>query len=78
MKAVVYARFSSHRQGEQSIEGQVAEAEKFASAHNLDIIHIYADRAQTGRNDNREQFQLMLSDASKHAFDALIVWKTDG
>ena len=77
MKAVVYARFSSHRQGEQSIEGQVAEAEKFALAHNLDIIHIYADRAQTGRNDNREQFQLMLSDASKHAFDALIVWKTD-
>lgn len=77
MKAVVYARFSSHRQGEQSIEGQVAEAEKFALAHNLDIIHIYADRAQTGRNDNRAQFQLMLSDASKHAFDALIVWKTD-
>ena len=45
MKAVFYARFSSHRQGEQSIEGQVAEAEKFALAHNLDIIHIYADRA---------------------------------
>ena len=77
MNAVVYARFSSHRQGEQSIEGQVAEAERFAAAHGLTIIHVYADRAQTGRNDNREQFQLMLSDAAKHAFDALIVWKTD-
>ena len=77
MNAVVYARFSSHRQGEQSIEGQVAEAERFAKAHDLTIIHVYADRAQTGRNDNREQFQLMLSDAAKHAFDALIVWKTD-
>ena len=32
MNAVVYARFSSHRQGEQSIEGQVAEAERFAKA----------------------------------------------
>ena len=77
MNAVVYARFSSHRQGEQSIEGQVAEAERFAAEHGLTIIHVYADRAQTGRNDNREQFQLMLADATKHKFDALIVWKTD-
>ena len=77
MNAVVYARYSSHRQGEQSIEGQLAEAQKYAAAHGLTIIHEYCDRAQTGRNDNREQFQLMLADAAKHAFDALIVWKTD-
>lgn len=77
MSAVVYARYSSHRQGEQSIEGQLAEAKKFADAHGLTITHEYIDRAMTGRNDNREQFQLMLSDAGKHAFDALIVWKTD-
>ena len=77
MNAVVYARYSSHRQGEQSIEGQLAEAKKFAAAHGLTIIREYCDRAMTGRNDNREQFQLMLSDAGKHAFDALIVWKTD-
>ena len=77
MNAVVYARYSSHRQGEQSIEGQLAEAKKYASAHGLTIIHEYCDRAQTGRNDNREQFQRMLADAAKHAFDALIVWKTD-
>ena len=43
----------------------------------LTIIHKYCDRAQTGRNDNWEQFQLMLADTAKHAFDALIVWKTD-
>lgn len=77
MNAVVYARFSSHRQGEQSIEGQLAEARRYAGAHGLTIIHEYCDRAMTGRNDNREQFQLMLADAAKHIFDALIVWKTD-
>lgn len=77
MNAVVYARYSSHRQGEQSIEGQLAEAKKYAQAHGLTVIHEYIDRAQTGRNDNREQFQLMLADAAKQAFDALIVWKTD-
>ncbi|MBQ1169210.1 MAG: recombinase family protein, partial [Oscillospiraceae bacterium] len=42
MNAVVYARFSSHRQGEQSIEGQVAEAERFAAAHGLTIVKVYA------------------------------------
>ena len=77
MNAVVYARFSSHRQGEQSIEGQLAEARRYADAHGIMIIHEYCDRAMTGRNDNREQFQLMLADAAKHIFDALIVWKTD-
>ena len=77
MNAVVYARYSSHRQGEQSIEGQLAEAKKYAEAHGLTIIHEYCDRAQTGRNDDRGQFQLMLADAAKGAFDALIVWKTD-
>lgn len=77
MNAVFYARYSSHRQGEQSIEGQLAEAKKYAEAHGLTIIHEYCDLAQRGRNDNREQFHLMLADAAKHVFDALIVWKPD-
>lgn len=55
--AVVYARYSSHRQGEKSIEGQLAEAYKFANANGYKIIHEYVDRATTGRNDDREQFQ---------------------
>lgn len=77
MKAAIYARYSSHRQGEQSIEGQLAEAHKYATEHNITIIHEYVDRAMTGKNDNREQFQQMLKDATKKVFDALIVWKTD-
>lgn len=43
MNAVVYARYSSHRQGEQSIEGQLAEARKYAEAHGLTILHEYCD-----------------------------------
>lgn len=75
--AVVYARYSSHRQGEQSIEGQLAEAYKYAAAHNYKIIHEYIDRAMTGRNDNREQFQAMLKDTTKKQFEIIIVWKID-
>ena len=75
--AVVYARYSSHRQGEQSIEGQLAEAYKYAAAHGLTIIKEYCDRAMTGRNDNREQFQEMLKDTAKKQFDTIILWKID-
>lgn len=75
--AAVYARYSSHRQGEQSIEGQVAEAQTYAEAHGLTIVCEYADRAMTGRNDSRAQFQQMLKDSSTGIFEHLIVWKTD-
>lgn len=75
--AVVYARYSSHRQGEQSIEGQLAEAYKYAAAHGLTIVKEYCDRAMTGRNDNREQFQEMLKDTAKKQFDTIILWKID-
>ena len=75
--AVVYARYSSHRQGEQSIEGQLAEAYKYANVHGYKIIHEYVDRAMTGRNDDREQFQKMLADTAKKQFDTIILWKID-
>ena len=75
--AVVYARYSSHKQGEQSIEGQLAAAYKYAQNNGYKIIHEYVDRAQTGRNDNREQFQEMLKDCAKKQFGTIILWKID-
>lgn len=76
-KAVVYARYSSHRQGEQSIEGQLAAAYKYANENDYKIVHEYIDRAMTGRNDNREEFQKMLKDTAKKQFDTIILWKID-
>ncbi len=75
--AVVYARYSSHKQGEQSIEGQLAAAKAYADARGYTIIHEYIDRAMTGRNDNRDDFQQMLSDCGKKQFTVIIVWKVD-
>lgn len=75
--AVIYARFSSHKQGEQSIEGQLAAAYSYAAARGYTIIHEYIDRAMTGRNDNRDEFQQMLADCSKKQFSVIIVWKVD-
>lgn len=75
--AVVYARYSSHKQGEQSVEGQLAAAKAYAEARGYTIIHEYVDRAMTGRNDNRDEFQQMLSDCAKKQFSVIIVWKVD-
>ncbi len=75
--AVVYARYSSHGQTEQSIEGQIAAAKTYAEKKGYTIIHEYCDRAKTGTNDNREAFQQMLSDTAKHSFGVIIVWKVD-
>ena len=75
--AVIYARYSSHSQTEQSIEGQLAAAHEYARGHGYTVVREYCDRAQTGRNDNRDAFQQMLSDTDKHQFDVIITWKVD-
>ena len=77
MKAVIYARYSSERQTEQSIEGQLRECEKFAKSNDISIVGTYIDRAQSGRTDNRIDFQKMLKDSKRQMFDAVIVWKID-
>lgn len=76
-KAVVYARYSSHNQTEQSIEGQLAAAQKYAAIKGYQIVHEYCDRAKTGTNDNREEFQKMLKACASKKFTVIIVWKVD-
>lgn len=75
--AVIYARYSSHSQTEQSIEGQLAAAHGYAKGKGYTVIHEYCDRAVSGRTDNRDAFQQMLSDTDKHQFDVIITWKVD-
>ena len=75
--AVAYYRYSSHSQTEQSIEGQQTAARAYAAAHGYNLVHEYVDRAMTGRNDDREEFQKMLSDVTKHQFKVIILWKVD-
>lgn len=75
--AVVYARYSSHRQGEQSIEAQLTEAAIYAEQRDITIIHEYCDRAISGKTDNRDAFQQMIKDSAKGLWKYLIVWKTD-
>lgn len=75
--AVIYARYSSERQTEQSIEGQLRVCNEYAERNNILIVDTYIDRATTGTNDNRASFQKMLHDAKKQAWDIVLVYKLD-
>lgn len=77
LNAVIYARYSSHNQTEQSIEGQLRDCYAFAEREGLQVIGEYIDRAITGRTDERPDFQRMIADARKQEFQRVIVWKFD-
>lgn len=68
MNIVIYARFSSHSQTEQSIEGQLNTCYEYARSHGFTVIREYIDRAQSGTSDNRSSFQQMINDSVHHAF----------
>lgn len=74
---VIYARYSSNNQTEQSIEGQIRVCREYAQRNNLAVAGTYIDRALTGTNDNREQFQKMLKDSDKKAWDYVLCYKLD-
>lgn len=75
--AVIYARYSSDRQTEQSIEGQLRVCHEYAERNDIAIVDTYIDRAMTGTNDNRADFQRMLKDSDKKAWDYILVYKLD-
>ena len=77
MNAVIYARYSSDNQREESIEGQIRENTAFAEKNGMTIVGHYIDRAYSARTDKRPEFQRMIRDSAKKNFDVVIVWKLD-
>jgi len=75
--AVIYARYSSHSQKEESIEQQVEECTAFAAQTGLKVLRVYADKALSGRTDKRPQFQKMMRDAEKKEFGIVIAYKSN-
>ncbi len=76
---VLYLRFSSERQREQSIEGQLRDCIAYCKAHHYRIVAIYVDRATTARKDveKRVHFQEMVNDSSSRQWEYVVVWKLD-
>ncbi len=77
MTAVIYARYSTNNQREESIEGQIRECRAFAEKNGYTVLRSYEDRALSGKTDKRPQFQQMIADSKRKLFDTIIIWKVD-
>ncbi len=77
MNVVIYARFSSANQNEQSIEGQLKVCYEYAQRNGYTVIGEYIDRAISGTTDNRPQFLKMIEDSKERRFQGVLVYQLD-
>lgn len=76
-RVVIYARYSSDNQREESIEGQLRECQDFIKDKDYLLVGTYIDRALSARTDDRPDFQRMIADSGRKGFDVVLVWKLD-
>ncbi|MCL1848263.1 MAG: recombinase family protein [Clostridiales bacterium] len=78
MNTVIYARYSSNAQSEQSIEGQLKECYSYAERNGLTVTAEYIDRAISGgAAENRPEFMRMIDDSASMSFQAILVYQLD-
>ena len=77
MNVVLYARFSSENQTENSIDGQLRECEIYCERNGMTVVKTYIDRALSAKSDRRPDFQNLIRDSEKRLFEAVVVWKLD-
>lgn len=77
MNAVIYARYSSDNQREESIEGQLRECGEYAERNGITVVGSYIDRALSAKTADRPEFQRMIKDSAKALFEIVLVWKLD-
>lgn len=77
LRAAIYARFSSDKQRDASIEDQVSAGTRYCERKDYELVMVYTDYALSGRSDDRPDFLRMIDGAKKGLFDVVVVWKLD-
>jgi hypothetical protein len=76
--AAIYARFSSDKQSERSIDDQVALCRAFCERDGLRVIGVYEDRAISGASiANRIGWLKLMRDANAGKFDVVVAEALD-
>lgn len=76
--AVIYARTSSNSQRfGYSIDEQVRRCWEFCDEANWEVVFVFTDEAESGRDTERPEFQSMLDIARDGLFDVVVFWKLD-
>lgn len=80
MGTKIYARYSSDKQTEDSIDAQVRACREYAALHGLQVDGVYIDEAISGkgsRTASRRQYQKLLRDVDKGLVDTILIHKYD-
>ena len=76
-RAVLYARFSSDNQREESMEAQLRAMHDFCEKSGITVVREFCDHAKSATTDDRPEFQNMIDSAKDGDFDLAIVHKLD-
>lgn len=73
--AVLYARYSSDKQREASIDDQLRVCHDYCDGRGIEIVGTYADYALSGKTDQRPEFRRMVANAPES--DLVVVYMFD-
>ena len=74
-RAAAYARYSTSRQHETSIEAQLLAIEQFCQKQGWQLVGMpYIDEAKSGTNTNRGSFKRLVQDARLGRFDVIVIY----
>jgi DNA invertase Pin-like site-specific DNA recombinase len=74
-RAAIYARVSTKDKG-QDTENQLRQLRDFCDRQGWAFVAEYIDHA-SGKSSDREQFQMLFTDASRRQFDVVLFWSLD-
>jgi len=72
----IYARVSTVGKG-QDVDMQLRDLRAYATSRGLSIFKEYIDDGVSGRKDKRPALDILMNDARKRRFDAVLVWRFD-
>ncbi len=78
MRAVIYARFSSNNQREESITAQLRKGHDYCQKEGYTVVREYIDEAKSGKTiEKRDAFRAMMNDSAYGEFDVMVTHKFD-
>jgi len=77
VRGVIYARFSSDNQRDESIDAQIRAIKEYAQKNDIVIVGEYIDKAKSAMTDNRPEFLRMIAESNENMFDIVLVHKLD-
>jgi DNA invertase Pin-like site-specific DNA recombinase len=74
MRIGIYARVSTK---DQSCELQLRDLRAYCAARGFEPVREYVDVGQSGAKDSRPELNILMDEARKRRFDAIVVWRFD-